>query len=122
MDVRAQSHTDTPFSEGSAKADPVLAAAASTVHDALEQAESAVGDTTRKVTQANSRLPRSGRDALYDAVHSATAAAATLADDADLKQKQQHLLKTTTAYVSAHPLASLGIAFAAGLLFARITR
>lgn len=124
MDLRTQTHAQaSSAAAGSSNADRLAGTAASTVHDVMEKVGSAVGETADKVKQAAARLPRDSRDAVYGAVHAATTAAGTLADKVeDLKQKQQHLLQTTTDYVSANPLKSVGFAFVAGWLFAHITR
>lgn len=103
--------------------DSALGAATSTVREVLEKAESTPGVASGKVQQVISHPPRTARDPLYDAVHSASAAAGTLEErSGDRKQTQQQLLQASTAYVRAHPLQSAAAALAAGWLIGRITR
>ena len=50
-------------------------------------------------------------------------AAQSLEDEADILAKEtEKFLETTSRYIAAHPLQSLGLAVAAGYLLSRLTR
>ena len=82
---------------------------------------SALGDNTQDTSS------RSGpADALRQAGHSAVDKALDAAQPATqwFGEKQSYVqdqLKSTTDYVVANPLKAIGIAFAVGVLFGRIT-
>jgi ElaB/YqjD/DUF883 family membrane-anchored ribosome-binding protein len=124
MDLRAQDQeSGSAASGGSSPQTGVLSTAASTVHDVLEQAESAAVEAQDKVKPVVSRLPQAAQAPIYEAVHAAADAASTLTERADdFMEEQQQLLDSATAYVRANPLQSVGLAFAAGWLIGKLTR
>jgi ElaB/YqjD/DUF883 family membrane-anchored ribosome-binding protein len=128
MDLRAQGQEDgwaTSGNSGGISAQPasVLSTAASTVHDVLEKAENAAGPAAERVKPVVSRLPQSAQAPIYDAVHSAAAAAATLPAQAEgFVRRQQQRLEPAAQYVQQKPLQAVAIAFTAGWLIGRITR
>jgi ElaB/YqjD/DUF883 family membrane-anchored ribosome-binding protein len=128
MDLRAQGQEDGSATSGnsggnSAPAASVLGTAASTVHDVLEKAEHAAGPAAEMVKPVVSRLPQSAQAPIYEAVHSAAAAAATMPAQAEgFIARQQHRLEPAAQYVQDKPIQAVAIAFTAGWLIGRITR
>jgi ElaB/YqjD/DUF883 family membrane-anchored ribosome-binding protein len=124
MDLTAQNQeSGSATAGGSSSQTGVLNAAASTVHDVLEKAESVAGEAQDKVKPVVSRLPQAAQAPIYEAVHAAADAASTLTERADdFMEDQQRRLGSATAYIRENPLQSVGIAFGAGWLIGRLTR
>ena len=86
-------------------------AAASIVHDVLEGAPAASPDKVKPVV---GKMPNATQAPLYQAVHAAADAAASM------PPTSASLGDSITRYVRAKPRQSVGIAFVAGFLIARL--
>jgi ElaB/YqjD/DUF883 family membrane-anchored ribosome-binding protein len=122
MDLNAQNPgSGSSSGGGTSQAADIPGAAASTVHDVLERAESAIGEAAEKVRPVVSKMPQTAQAPLYEAVHAAADAAASLREGADdLVRREEALLASATRYIRANPRQALGIAFVAGFLIGRI--
>jgi ElaB/YqjD/DUF883 family membrane-anchored ribosome-binding protein len=114
MDLNAQNQDS---GTSTAKTGDLQGTAASIVHDVLEGAQSAAD----KVKPVVSKMPHAAQAPLYQAVHAAADAAASIEDKAgDLIERESAMLESATGYVRANPRRAIGIAFVAGFLVARI--
>ena len=91
----------------------------------LDQATSGVHQTIDRVTNAARPAVDRVASGAHQAVDSMAEAASKAADSlgiktAQLKEAQERLMESCSAYVQENPLASLGIAVAAGFLLSRL--
>lgn len=91
----------------------------------IDQATSGAHDTIDRVTDATRPAVDRVASGAHQAVDSIAGAASKAADTlgvktAQLKEAQERLMESCTSYVQENPLASLGIAVAAGFLLSRL--
>ena len=84
--------------------------------DKTRRAQSSAHDTV-------DRAARGAHDTVDRLAEKASRAAASLdAKSGDLGEKKDRLMAETRSYVQTHPVASIGIAVAAGFLLSRLLR
>lgn len=122
--MKTTEHTGTPStSEQLANGDGVLQKAASGAHYAVERAAGAAEEGLRKAIPAIERAAEYAHRTVDKAAIGATPAAEWLDDQATaINATKNKIVSGTRAYVTANPLASLGIAIAAGFLVSRMLR
>lgn len=119
--MKTTEHTGTP--DQLPKGDGALHKAATGAHYAVERVASAADETVRKAIPAIDRAAEYAHRTVDKAVTGATPAAEWIDDQATaFNAAQSKLVDNTRAYVAANPLASLGMAIAAGFLVSRILR
>lgn len=101
----------------------VLNKAAENAREIVDKVAAAAQDAARVATPAIERAAEVAHKVVDSAVTKAAPAAKWLDQHADeLNAAQEKLLNDTRKYIAENPLKSVGIAFAVGLLLARIVR
>lgn len=111
--------------ENSEKLTPGHADGTGTLRRGIQQAESNAHHTIDKAAEAArptvDRIASGVHHAVDEAAQAAKHAADTVsAKGEQLKNAEQHLVTYSREYMQKHPIASLGIAVAAGFLLSRI--
>lgn len=105
------------------KGDGVLNSATAGAHRAVDKMASTVEDAARNAMPAIDRAAHYAHQTVDKAVAGITPAADWLDEQATaLAATQRKFVNSTREYVAANPLASLGLALAAGFLVSRIIR
>ncbi|HMH19877.1 MAG TPA: hypothetical protein VK572_17195 [Burkholderiales bacterium] len=122
MDTTARTPL-SPASGNSSKGDGLLHATASSAHAAVDRVAGAADNAARKARPAIDRAAEFAHDAVDKAASVAAPTAEWLGEQGEtLMATPKKLIDGTCEYVTAHPLKSVAIALAAGLLIGRIVR
>ncbi len=107
----------------SANADAIVNKASSNAHAAVDSLADTADVAVRKAKPAIEKVATLAHQAVDKVAASAAPAADWLGDQgASLAAAQKKVVSDTSAYISANPLMSVGIAALAGYLISRMTR
>src|SRR5690349_21468931 len=109
--------------EGSKQGKNVIGNVSTKAHAAVDSIAGVADEAVRRAGPAIGRASSIAHQAVDKAADVAQPSADWLAEQFDsLNAAQQKFLRDACSYVSANPLKAVGIAFAAGILIARVAR
>jgi ElaB/YqjD/DUF883 family membrane-anchored ribosome-binding protein len=113
-----------PSNSALAKAsDGMLSKASSSAHATVNSIAGAAEEAARKVKPAIEQASAMAHKAVDDVANTAAPAADWLAEQGNnLNLAQKKAIGDTSAYISANPLKSIGIALAAGYLLSKVLK
>lgn len=122
MDASIRNNTPAGFRTGG-NSDTPLDKASTGAHAAVDSIADAADEAARKAKPAIDKVAAIAHSAVDTATSAAAPAVDWLAEHAEsLKAAQKKLLSDSCAYVSAHPMKSLGMAIVVGYLLGRVVR
>ncbi len=122
--MKTTEYTNVPSaSDHLPKGDGALNKATMVAHEVVNRAAGAADEAARKATPAIDRTVNLAHRAVDNVAAAVAPAAEWLNEQATaLNMTQKKVVSSARGYVAANPLASLGIALAAGFLISRILR
>jgi ElaB/YqjD/DUF883 family membrane-anchored ribosome-binding protein len=122
--METTSRINSPSISGmSNDADSTLNKVSASAHAAVDSMAGAVDEASRKAKPAIDQVAAMAHQVVEKAAGAAAPTADWLAEQTDnLNTTQKKLVSDTRNYVSANPLASVGIALVAGIVISRLMR